>query len=55
MQELYDKIKNTVVMFDENAVKCLGGNKSAGVRSRQASLELDKLLKEWRKASVKGE
>jgi len=31
------------------------GNKAAGARSRKTSLELEKLLKEWRKISVKEE
>ena len=32
--------------------KSTEGNKSAGVRARKASLELEKLLKEYRKVSL---
>lgn len=55
MQELYDTIKNVMENFEGNAARRLAGNKAAGVRSRKYSFVLEKLLKEWRKASVKGE
>ena len=42
MKELVEKINAQV----EN------GNKAAGTRARKASLELEKLLKEFRKASI---
>lgn len=52
MKELVEKINATWVVFAENAEKNVAGNKAAGTRARKASLELEKLLKEFRKASV---
>lgn len=52
MKELVEKINATWAVFAENAEKNVAGNKAAGTRSRKASLELEKLLKEFRKASV---
>lgn len=48
---------NTVIAkceeFQVNATaQAEKGNKAAGARARKASLELEKLLKEFRKASV---
>lgn len=48
---------NTVIAkceeFQTNAVaQAEKGNKAAGARARKASLELEKLLKEFRKVSV---
>ncbi len=53
MKELADKISVKMVEFEKNIhdnVKL--GNKAAGVRARKASLELEKLLKEYRKQSI---
>ena len=38
--------------FAEDAQKNLAGNKAAGLRARKASLEIEKLCKEFRKASL---
>lgn len=50
--ELFNKIKELVEVFNENAEKALAGNKSAAARSRKASVEIEKALKEYRKVSV---
>ena len=52
MKELVEKINAAYAVFAENADKQLAGNKSAGARARKSSLELEKLLKEFRKVSV---
>ena len=52
MKELVEKINATWAVFAENAEKNVAENKAAGTRARKASLELEKLLKEFRKASV---
>ena len=52
MKELVEKINATWAVFAENAEKNVAGNKAAGTRARKASLELEKFLKEFRKASV---
>ena len=53
MNELIAKIKelNEAVMSDA-ALQNEKGNKAAGTRARKASLELEKLMKEFRKASL---
>ncbi|GFH97887.1 histone H1 [Phocaeicola dorei] len=53
MNELIAKIKelNEVFMSDA-ALQIEKGNKAAGTRARKASLELEKLMKEFRKASL---
>ena len=53
MNELIAKIKelNEAFMSDA-ALQTEKGNKAAGTRARKASLELDKLMKEFRKASL---
>lgn len=53
MKELVDKINETIAVFTKNATDNAGGNKAAGLRARKASLELEKLFKEYRKLSVK--
>ena len=50
MKELVEKINAAWAVFAENADKNLEGNKAAG--ARKASLELEKLFKEFRKVSV---
>lgn len=53
MQELVNKIKEQVAIFTENAdLQAEKGNKAAGTRARKTSLDLEKLLKEFRKVSI---
>lgn len=52
MKELVEKINAAWAVFAENADKQLAGNKAAGARARKASLEIEKALKEFRKASI---
>lgn len=53
MQDLFDRINDEIVSFQEDSNKFLvNGNKAAGVRSRKSSLALTKLFKEWREKSV---
>ena len=52
MKELVEKINAAYAVFAENADKQLAGNQAAGARARKASLEIEKLLKEFRKVSV---
>ena len=53
MNELIAKIKelNEALLVDAAALD-EKGNKAAGTRARKASLELEKLLKEFRKVSL---
>ena len=53
MNELIAKIKelNEALLVDAGA-QAEKGNKAAGTRARKASLELEKLLKEFRKVSL---
>ncbi|MDR0907632.1 MAG: histone H1 [Rikenellaceae bacterium] len=53
MKNLVPKINAEIAKFQENATLQLEkGNKAAGTRARKAALDLSKLLKEFRKASV---
>ncbi len=53
MKELVAKINEQIVVFKENAeLQVEKNNKAAGTRARKAALELSKLMKEFRKASV---
>ena len=53
MNELVAKIKELRNAFFMDAqLQTEKGNKAAGTRARKASLELEKLLKEFRKASL---
>ena len=53
MQEIYNKIKDLFVEFEENhEVFTEKGNKAAGGRARKAIGEIKKLVTEYRKASV---
>ncbi len=53
MKELVEKINAEIAVFQQNAeAQAVKGNKAAGTRARRASLELGKLLKEFRKASI---
>lgn len=54
MKELVSQINAQIELFQTNAQDQVEKeNKSAGRRARQASLELTKLFKEFRKESVK--
>ena len=53
MNELIAKIKELNEAFmSYAALQIEKGNKAAGTRARKASLELEKLMKEFRKASL---
>lgn len=53
MKELIEKINASFETLKADAELQAGkGNKAAGTRARKASLELEKLLKEFRKASL---
>lgn len=53
MKKLIENIQSTYESFQTDANAQLeDGNKSAGTRARKASLELEKLLKEFRKTSI---
>ncbi|MBP5367404.1 MAG: histone H1 [Bacteroidales bacterium] len=53
MEELVKKIETISAAFlkDANA-QVANGNKAAGQRARKASLEIEKLTKEFRKVSI---
>ena len=53
MKTLVDQIKAQYELFAENAQAQVDkGNKAAGTRARKAALEISKLMKDFRKASV---
>ena len=53
MNELIEKINAGIEAFKADAeLQSEKGNKAAGTRARKTSLELEKLLKEFRKASL---
>ena len=53
MKELLEKAAVIIAAFEKDAKAQLeNGNKAAGTRARKASLELEKLMKEFRKASL---
>ncbi len=53
MKELVDLIKAEYEVFIANAdAQVEKGNKAAGARARKASLEIEKKMKEFRKASI---
>lgn len=53
MKEIIEKIQETYTAFLKDAeLQVENGNKAAGTRARKASLELEKLTKEFRKASL---
>jgi len=54
LKELVDKMKEVSDAMNSNAAEqVLKGNKAAGARARKASLELGKLVKNFRAVSVK--
>lgn len=53
MKELVERIKEVYATFSKDAaLQIENGNKAAGTRARKASLELERLMKEFRKASL---
>ena len=53
MEELVGKIKAELEAFaTDAALQAEKGNKAAGTRARKSSLDLEKLLKEFRKLSL---
>lgn len=53
MNELIEKINASFEVLKTDAeLQAEKGNKAAGTRARKASLDLEKLLKEFRKASL---
>lgn len=53
MKELVAKIQAEYANFSDNAeAQVTKNNKAAGTRARKAALELSKLMKEFRKASI---
>ncbi|MBR5250334.1 MAG: histone H1 [Bacteroidales bacterium] len=53
MKEILDQIKVEIENFTVNAdAQLVKGNKAAGTRARKAALNLSKLMKDFRKASV---
>lgn len=53
MKEIVEKINAVFEAFQKDAAaQSENGNKAAGTRARKASLELEKLFKEFRKASL---
>jgi len=53
MKNLVEQIESAFGSFLENAnAQIVKGNKAAGTRARKGSLELEKMLKEFRKQSL---
>ena len=53
MNELVGKIAEKVAEFQKDAnAQITSGNKAAGTRARKSSLELEKMMKEFRKVSL---
>ena len=53
MKELVSAIATLCESFNKDAnLQAENGNKAAGARARKASLELEKLLKKFRKDSI---
>lgn len=53
MNELIKKIDAAFAAFSTDAsAQAQTGNKAAGMRARKSSLELEKLMKEFRKTSL---
>jgi len=52
MNELVEKITAGIEAFQKESQSHLGGTKAAGARARKATLELEKLFKEYRKVSI---
>ena len=53
MKELITKIQESYQAFVKDAhLQVENGNKAAGVRARKASLEIEKMMKEFRRVSL---
>ena len=52
MNELNEKIGTGIEVFQKESEAFAQGNKAAGARARKATLELEKLFKEYRKVSI---
>lgn len=53
MKELVEKIAAAYEAFAKDAAaQAENGNKAAGARARKASLEIEKMMKQFRKESV---
>lgn len=52
MKKLVAQIDELFAAISTDANKAVAGNKAAGARARKASIELEKVLKEFRKASI---
>ncbi len=53
MKELVEKMAELYAAFEKDAkAQVESGNKAAGTRARKASLEIEKTLKAFRKASL---
>lgn len=53
MEQLVKELEAKMAEFAKNANDQVEkGNKAAGTRARKASLEIEKLMKEFRKASI---
>ena len=53
MKELVEKISTLFAEFEKEAkLNVENGNKAAGTRARKATLELEKLMKQFRKDSI---
>ena len=56
LNNLLSKVKGSFYYMEQNAKLVVEkGNKSAGARSRKASIELAALLKQWRAESIAAE
>lgn len=52
-KELYEAIKSTTEKMMKDMYACsFEGNKSAGIRARKATLELEKMFKPYRKLTI---
>lgn len=53
MKELIEKVAEVYAAFAKDSVlQAENGNKAAGARARKASLAIEKMMKEFRKASL---
>ena len=53
MEQLVKELEAKMAEFAKNAADQVEkGNKAAGARARKASLEIEKLMKQFRKASI---
>ena len=53
MEKIFKNIQAQIEAFNKDAeAQIVKGNKAAGTRARKAALEITKLMKDFRKASV---